>query len=89
MREAFVCINASPGSIEEVFEEVKACRGVLEAFRVHGVYDIIARVSGETFEELNHIVNERIKLLDEVQTILSMLLLESEKPVEDSKLLLV
>ena len=89
MREAFVCINASPGSIKDVFEEVKACRGVLEAFRVHGVYDIIARVSGETFEELNHIVNERIKRLDEVQTILSMLLIESEKPVEDGKLLLV
>jgi DNA-binding Lrp family transcriptional regulator len=89
MREAFVCINASPGSIEDVFEEVKTCRGVLEAFRVHGVYDIIARVSGETFEELNYIVNERIKRLGEVQTILSMLLVESEKPVGDSKLLLV
>jgi DNA-binding Lrp family transcriptional regulator len=89
MREAFVCISASPGSIEDVFEEVKACRGVREVFRVHGVYDIIARVSGETFEELNHIVNERIKRLGEVQTILSMLLIKSEKPVEDGKLLLV
>ena len=89
MREAFVCINASPGSVEEVFEEVKACREVQEAFRVHGVYDIIARVSGETFEELNHVVNERIKRLGDVQTILSMLLIESEKPVGDSKLLLV
>jgi DNA-binding Lrp family transcriptional regulator len=89
MREAFVCINASPGSIEEVFEEVKACRGVQEAFRVHGVYDIIARVSGETFEELNEVVNERIKRLGEVQTILSMLLVASEKPVGDGELLLV
>jgi DNA-binding Lrp family transcriptional regulator len=89
MREAFVCINASPGSVEEVFEEVKACREVQEAFRVHGVYDIIARVSGETFEELNHVVNERIKRLGEVQTILSMLLIDSEKPVGDNKLLLI
>ena len=89
MREAFVCINASPGSVEEVFEEVKACREVQEAFRVHGVYDIIARVNGETFEELSHVVNERIKRLGEVQTILSMLLIESEKPVGDDKLLLV
>jgi DNA-binding Lrp family transcriptional regulator len=89
MREAFVCINASPGSVEEVFEEVIACREVQEAFRVHGVYDIIARVSGKTFEELNHVVNERIKRLGEVQTILSMLLIESEKPVGDGKLLLV
>jgi DNA-binding Lrp family transcriptional regulator len=89
MREAFVCINASPGSVEEVFKEVKECREVQEAFRVHGVYDIIARVSGETFEELIHVVNERIKRLGEVQTILSMLLIESEKPVGDGKLLLV
>jgi DNA-binding Lrp family transcriptional regulator len=89
MREAFVCINASPGSVEEVFEEVKACREVREAFRVHGVYDIIVRVSGETYEELNHVVNERIKRLGEVQTILSMLLIESEKPVGDGTLLLI
>ncbi len=60
-----------------------------EAFRVHGVYDIIARVSGETFEDLNRVVNERIKHLGQVQTVLSMSLVESGNPVGAGELLLV
>jgi len=89
MREAFVCINASPNSIEEVFEELRACKEVQEVFRVHGVYDIIARVNGETFEELSDVINRRIKSLSEVQSVLSMLMIESKKPVSNGELLLV
>ena len=89
MREAFVCINASPNSIEEVFEELRACKEVQEVFRVHGVYDIIARVNGETFEELSDVISRRIRSLGEVQSVLSMLMIESKNPVQNDELLLV
>ena len=89
MPEALVCINTSINSAEEVFEELKACREVQEAFRVHGVYDIVARVKGENFEDLVNIVNRRIKRLSQVQTILSMLIIESEKPVRNDELVLI
>ena len=89
MREAFVCINASPDSIEEVFEELRACKEVQEVFRVHGVYDIIARVNGETFEELSDVISRRIRSLGEVQSVLSMLMIESKNPVQNDELLLV
>lgn len=89
MPEALVCINTSINSAEEVFEELKACREVQEAFRVHGVYDIVARVKGENFEDLVNIVNTRIKNLSQVQTILSMLIIESEKPVRNGELVLI
>lgn len=88
MPEALVCINTSINSAE-VFEELKACREVQEAFRVHGVYDIVARVKGENFEDLVNIVNRRIKRLSQVQTILSMLIIESEKPVRNGELVLI
>ncbi len=89
MPEALVCINTSLNSADEVFEEVKACPEVQEAFKVQGVYDIVARVRGETFEDLVGIVNRRIKSLPRVQTILSMLIIESEKPLRNDRLLLV
>ena len=89
MPEALVCINTSINSAEEVFEELKACREVQEAFRVHGVYDIVVRVKGENFEDLVNIVNTRIKNLSQVQTILSMLIIESEKPVRNGELVLI
>ena len=89
MPEALVCINTDINSAEEVFQELRACREVQEAFRVHGVYDIVARVKGENFEDLVNIVNTRIKQLSQVQTILSMLIIESEKPIRNGELLLI
>jgi DNA-binding Lrp family transcriptional regulator len=62
---------------------------VQEVFRVHGVYDIIARVNGETFEELSDVINRRIRSLSEVQSVLSMLMIESKKPIQNGELLLV
>lgn len=89
MPEAFVCINASPDSIEEVLQELKACKEVQEAIRVHGVYDIIARVNGTSYEELSSVINRRIKRLSQVQTILSMLIIKSEKPIRNGEALMV
>ena len=77
MREAFVCINASPDSIGKVLTELKACKEVKEAFRVYGIYDIIAKISGENIEDLSNFIDTRIKRLDRVQTTLSMLVSES------------
>ncbi len=89
MPEALVCINTDINSAEDVFQELKACREVQEAFRVHGVYDIVARVKGENFEDLVNIVNTRIKQLSQVQTILSMLIIESQKPIRNGELVLI
>jgi DNA-binding Lrp family transcriptional regulator len=89
MKEALVCINTSLNSADEVFQELKACPEVQEAFKVQGVYDIIARVRGRSFEDLVGIVNRRIKSLSRVQTILSMLIIESEKPVRNGEELLL
>jgi DNA-binding Lrp family transcriptional regulator len=76
MREAIVCINASPDAIDEVFSELKACKEIKEAYRVYGVYDIIAKVSGESIEDLSNIIDIHIKRLDTVRVTLSMLLIK-------------
>ena len=89
MPEALVCINTNLNSAEEIFQELKTCPEVQEAFRVHGVYDIVARVKGKTLEDLINVVNRQIKRLSQVQTILSMLIIESEKPRPRNELLLV
>ena len=89
MPEALVCVNTDISSAYGVFQELKAYREVQEAFRVHGVYDIVARVKGENFEDLVNVVNTRIKQLSQVQTILSMLIIGSEKPIRNGELLLI
>jgi DNA-binding Lrp family transcriptional regulator len=89
MREAFVCINSSPNSIDRVFTELKACKEVKEVFRVYGVYDIIVRVSGESLEDLSNFIDTHIKCLSEVQTILSMLMIKPDEFTRKNEILTV
>jgi DNA-binding Lrp family transcriptional regulator len=89
MREAFVCIIASPGAVDDVFTELKACEEVKEAFKVFGVYDIIAVVSGERIEDLSNFIDTRIKRIDKVQTTFSMLMLKSDDFTRKNEMLTV
>ncbi len=89
MPEALVCLNTSLNSTEEVYRELKACPEIKEVFKVQGIYDIIARVKGDNFDDLVNIVNRRIKRLSQVQTILSMMIIEPKKPIRSEMLLQV
>jgi DNA-binding Lrp family transcriptional regulator len=88
MPEAFVCINASPDSVEEVITKLKACKEVKETFRVHGVYDIIARISRENLEDLSDFVEKRLKSFGDIQKTLSMLLINPSEPLRNNEPLL-
>ena len=72
-------IDTNLYSAEEVLQELRACEEVQECFMVTGVYDIVAKVEGETFDQLVDIINRRIKRLFQVQETLSMIIVESEK----------
>ncbi len=89
MPEALVCVNTNLNSTEDVYRELKACPEIKEVFKVQGIYDIIARVKGDNFEDLVSIVNRRIKRLSQVQTILSMMIIEPKKPIQNEMLLQV
>ena len=89
MPEALVCINTNINSAEEVLQELRACPEVEEAFKVTGIYDIVARIKGANFEDLVRIVNTRIKRLIQVQTILSMLIVEPKKSPRNERLLVM
>jgi DNA-binding Lrp family transcriptional regulator len=87
--EALVCVNTSLNSTEDVYRELKACPEIKEVFKVQGIYDIIARVKGDNFDDLISIVNRRIKRLSQVQTILSMMIIEPKKPIRNEMFLQV
>ena len=78
MPKALVCITTELESTEEVLKRVRACEGVEEAFMVHGVYDIIAKVKGDTVDKLKKILTEKIMKISKVQKTLTMMVVESE-----------
>ena len=56
MTLAFVMINSVPDQSEWVLDRIGEIEGVEEAYRIWGVYDIIAVVKAETIEELKGII---------------------------------
>jgi len=79
MPRALVLIDTDPYSAEEVIQELRACKEVEEVFMVTGVYDVVAKVGAPTFDELVGIIDCYIKRLFQVQEMLSMMIVESEK----------
>jgi DNA-binding Lrp family transcriptional regulator len=77
MAMAFVLINAEIGAEDEVLREVKKVEGIVEAYSVYGVYDIIAKVKANTMEKLKDIVTWRIRRLNKVKTTLTMIIIEA------------
>ncbi len=73
MATAFVLINAEIGSESEVLKGLKDIGEVKEAYMVYGVYDIIARITTETMQELKDIISWKIRRLDKVRSTLTMI----------------
>jgi len=75
---AFVLINAEIGSEEDVLNALKGVKGVQEAYIVYGVYDIVAKVQGESMDKLKDIVTWHIRRLDKVRSSLTMIVVEGK-----------
>ena len=56
MISAFVMVNSVPDQSEWVLDSIEEIEGVEEAYRIWGIYDIIAVVKAETTEELKGII---------------------------------
>lgn len=78
MPTAFVFINTSPASMPEVLKKVKAIEGVKEAEMLYGVFDIVAKVTTETMDQLKQIVTFKIRMLPNVLTTNTLLAVRQE-----------
>ncbi|MFX0209777.1 MAG: Lrp/AsnC ligand binding domain-containing protein [Candidatus Heimdallarchaeota archaeon] len=76
MPAAFVLVNAEIGSEDEVLEDLKSTKGVVGAWIVYGVYDIVAKVEADTMDELKEIITTNIRGLDNVRSTLTMIVVE-------------
>lgn len=82
MSEAFILINTEVGSESEVLKTLMEVEGVVEAYVVYGVYDIVVRVKAPTVEKLKDIVTTAIRKAPKVKSTLTMIVVESGKGVK-------
>ena len=73
MATAFVLINAEIGAENDVLKDLKSIPEIKEAHMVYGVYDIIARVTTDTMQELKDTISWKIRRLDKVRSTLTMI----------------
>ena len=79
MLTAFVMINTESGSEKEVLDEIRKVDAVKESYMLYGVYDIVAKISANTMDELQEIVTLNVRTLDKVRATLTMILIEEKK----------
>ena len=81
MPAAFVLINSDINNEFDVLKELKKVEGVEHAYALYGVYDIIARVSSESVDELKQIITWKIKKLAGIRATLTVMINESDAPL--------
>ena len=69
---AFVMINVNLGCETEVLKTLRDVQGFDEAFYVLGDYDIIAKITAKSIDELNQIVTD-IRRLQNVKATTTMI----------------
>ena len=78
MPMAFVLINAEIGSEEDVLKELKKVEGVIEAYVVYGVYDVVAKIKADTMDKLKDVVTWHVRRLNKVRSTLTMIVVETQ-----------
>ena len=73
MVKAYVCINVDIGTDLEVLKELRKIKGVMEAYTLYGVYDLIALIEADTMSKLKDLVHQRIRKIDQVRSTLTMI----------------
>ncbi len=78
MPEAVVLVNTDIGSEEEVLNLLSSIEGIVEAYVVYGVYDLVVKVSAPTTEELKEIISSKIRKIPKVRSTLTMIVVEGK-----------
>ena len=84
MPTSYVLINSNLGTDVQIIKEVKELLEKqsdvkLEIQGVYGVYDIIVKLSSDNGEKLRSIVTDDIRKIENVQSTLTMLVIEQQE----------
>jgi len=71
--KAYVLINSEIGGEQEVVEQLKAMKEVVEVSVVYGVYDVIVKLQADTMEVLKEIITSKVRHLNKVRSTMTMI----------------
>ena len=82
MSSAFVLLNCDLGTELTIINELNKITGVSEALRVSGIYDIVAKISQQSKEDVITLVRQ-IRGISSIRSSLTMIIAkDDEKSIE-------
>ena len=73
MPKAYVLITAEYGCQQEVCNKVLSIPEVKEAYKLHGIYDLIVDIEANDIKNLKELIHRRIRGLDKVRSTITMI----------------
>jgi len=73
METAFVLITCKVGTSDTVTKKLQLIDGVKEVLPVWGSYDVVAKVTGSTKEELRDAIRKKIRIIDNIRTTMTLM----------------
>jgi DNA-binding Lrp family transcriptional regulator len=75
MVKAFVMLHVDLGCEMDVLRELRGMEGVVEAYAVEGVYDVIVVLEAKSLDDLRNVIS-KVRGMDDVQSTLTMIAVE-------------
>lgn len=73
---AYVLISTEVAAGVKVIEALQEIDGVEEAYRVYGIWDVVAKIEAATVDKLKEIVTLRLRRLDGVRSAQTLIVSE-------------
>ena len=70
--KAYVLIVTDPGNTKNVLAEIQGMEGIEAVHEVMGPYDIVVEISVDSLQEIPHILGDRIRPIEGVQSTTSL-----------------
>ena len=71
-RSAFFFITTESDDCNLALEDLRKIDEVKEVYLAHGAYDLVAKLSGESFDHLRDVVHTRIRNLSNIKSTLTL-----------------
>ncbi len=79
MDNAFVLINCKPGKEPSVIEQLRGMKDVIDVQETFGAYDIVARIESNSQSQLDNIISDQIRKLDNINSTLTLISTEYQE----------
>jgi len=78
METAFVLISCDVATTDTVTKKLQLIDEIKEVIPVWGAYDVVAKVTASTKEELRDAIRKKIRTTDNIRTTMSLMVTESQ-----------